>query len=377
LIVGLTWGFIGYADIDVQTVVMGDGEWKTTLDASAILEECTNCGRASSAMYPRMSIVIYTIAWLSLVGWIIFITAGGCGLAALPINCVMFAITTRVKKIDMNTYRECQKILVEYTQDIIERGSVINNTLSNNAWIPSAAKMREYKAYKADAQQMEQDYKQVESAFTLGGTSIFKIIFTIIAGVFCAFVSLLWTLHIFLWNIWLPPIFPFLNSLLDVLETQVFPVLAWALYGFLIYYLLICTLYGVVRIFSNIPFINFYPMKYRDTLLNGFLVNCGIMLLASITICQFATTTFSGYARFTALDSLFQTYIGNMRWIKYIFQWIHYVFFGFIFIGLFGAIFELIYKKWIAPLCRKEKSGAETYHERIMAKLGKWAKKKK
>jgi len=173
--------------------------------------------------------------------------------------------------------------------------------------------------------------------------------------------------------IWIPPIFPFLNSLLDVLETQVFPVLAWAVYLFFVYYLLLTVLYGVVRIFSNVPFINFYPMRYRDTLLNGFLVNCGIMLLASVTVCQFCAQAFSGYARYTAINSMFETYICNMIYIKYFFKYVYYVFFGFIFIGFFAAIFELLYQKFIAPRCIKEKSGAQTHHEAIMAKLGKWA----
>jgi len=220
---------------------------------------------------------------------------------------------------------------------------------------------------------LEDDYWQVEAAFTLGGTSIFKIIFTIIVGLFCGVVSIIWTVHIFLWMIWIPPIFPFLNSLLDVLDSQVFPVLAWFVYLFFVYYLLIATLYGVFKIGSKVPFLNFYPMKYRDTLLNGFLVNCGIMLLESVTICQFSVQAFSGYARYTSLEAMFQTYIGNMIYLKYFYLYVHYVFWCLIFFGVVISILELIYMKWIAPLCKKEKKDAKNHHEAIMNKLGKWA----
>lgn len=318
-------------------------------------------------MSPMMSIFIYITAWVSIVGWFIFIFAGGLGMFALPINCVMFAITTRVRRINMDDYKKCQKILVQYSGDVINQGSEINKVLTENAWIPSAKKMREYKLYKEDAKQLEDDFKKVESAFKVGGTSIFKIIFTVIAGIICGVISIIWVVHIFLWMIWIPSIYPFLNSLLDALEFYVFPAVAWAVYLFFVYYLLLCVLYGVIRIFANVPFVSFYPMKFRDTLLNGFLVNCGILLLASVTVCQFSAMAFSGYARYTAIDAMFSTYINNMRYIKYFFQYVYYVFFGFIFLGIFGAIFELIYQKWIYPLiCYRKDSESKNHHEAIM-----------
>ena len=80
-------------------------------------------------------------------------------------------------------YRKCQKLLVAYSADIINRGSEINEVISRNAWIPSARKQREYNLYKEDAQRLYDDFKMVENAFKVGGTSIFKIIFYIIAGI--------------------------------------------------------------------------------------------------------------------------------------------------------------------------------------------------
>lgn len=365
LVVGISYIWLGIAEINVVYTIQS--EFNSTLALTDSFENCIACARGQSAMYPQMSIFIYITAWVSIVGWVVFVFAGGLGLSALPINCVMFAITTRVRKIGMEDYKKCQKILVQYSGDIINQGSKINEVLQNNAWIPSAKKTREYRLYKEDAKQLEDDFQRVENGFKVGGTSIFKIIFTVLAGIICALISIIWLIHIFLWMIWIPPIFPFLNSLLDALEFYVFPVLAWAVYLFFVYYLLLCVLYGVIRIFANIPFINFYPMKYRDTLLNGFLVNCGVMLLASVTVCQFCAMAFSGYARYTAIDAMFATYINNMIYIKYFFQYVHYVFFAFIFIGFFAAIFELIYQKWIYPLlCYRKDSETKSHHDAIM-----------
>lgn len=95
---------------------------------------------------------------------------------------------------------------------------------------------------------------------------------------------------------------PFLNTMIKGLHF-VFPPLGVAAYAFFAFYLLIATIVGNITIWSKIPCITVYPLKYRDTMMNSFLVNTAVILLASITIAHFCANAFSSYAAYTTIDS--------------------------------------------------------------------------
>ena len=188
----------------------------------------------------------------------------------------------------------------------------------------------------------------------------------------------IWIIHIILDMLTDPPLYPFLNNFLDILN-QIFPLVSWGFYAFMAYYLLIVTFYGFYRVTSNIPFLNFYPMGIRSTMANGLLVNSGILLVGSIAICQFLTNAFSSYIRYSAIDSMFNTYIGNMIYLKYFFKYVHYVFFGFMFIGVIFAVLELIYRLFLKKLLYnliksiffKEEEVKEDFHVKLMEAMKK------
>ena len=52
-----------------------------------------------------------------------------------------------------------------------------------------------------------------------------------------------------------------------------------------------------------------HPMKVGATLMNSFLFNCALILMVSIAVTHFAAQSFAPYARDTAIDALFITYI--------------------------------------------------------------------
>jgi hypothetical protein len=80
------------------------------------------------------------------------------------------------------------------------------------------------------------------------------------------------------------------------------PPFAWGIYLFFIYFLLACVVIGNVRIFSRIPILNrIFPLVYKETMLNSFMINANLLLLASVAIIQFTTNAFRDYLNGSAI----------------------------------------------------------------------------
>jgi len=81
-------------------------------------------------------------------------------------------------------------------------------------------------------------------------------------------------------------------------------------------------------------------MKVGETLMNAFLFNTLLMLLASVTVVQFCTNAFNLYNRLTGIDSLFNVGVRNLMGIKYI--WYYYIY-ALLAFALIGIIYLLIW----------------------------------
>jgi len=382
IIIGVTYYWLGICEIPLITEV--ETQYKSSLTAANSAISCTyNCGSVSSTMSPRMSIILYFIAWISIAGWIVFVFAGACGFFSLPINCFTFAITRKIKLLNAHEYRQAQKIMVKETKRLMDIAITLDEDMKAYRWIPNAKNLRAYQIYKKDVTQLQDDFKLVERCAKDAGGSIFYIVGALIASVFTMLLTLTWIVHIFCWLVYPelsggPPLNPILNTFLTILE-GVTPLLSWSFYALFIYYVVIVTLWGVYRFSNNIPFINIYPLRYRDTLMNGLLINCGVMLVASVTIIQFSAEAFSGYARYTSIDALFNTYVNNMIYIKYFFEYVDVAFFAMILLGLFFSIMELVFWRFIARyipfLNGGRPKGVQSNHELLMALIDSAGKK--
>jgi len=120
------------------------------------------------------------------------------------------------------------------------------------------------------------------------------------------------------------------------------PPFAWGIYLFFVYFLLVCVVIGNVRVFSRIPILNhIFPLVYKDTMLNSFMINANLLLLSSLAIIQFTTTAFKDYLSGTAVYAFF-TFLNNMFIIGYFFQYVHYAVFVFVFIGIIIGIIDVV-----------------------------------
>lgn len=65
-------------------------------------------------------------------------------------------------------------------------------------------------------------------------------------------------------------------------------------------------------------------MKPNDTMQNSFLVNTVLVVLSSVAVVQFLSESFSLYVRLTAINSLFNVAVKNIRGLYYywlVMQW--------------------------------------------------------
>jgi len=191
---------------------------------------------------------------------------------------------------------------------------------------------------------LEEDFKRLEKAYNRGvGPRLLQVIWDytqLVLGLIGIVISLCWLIHIIIYVIPNPPIYPFLNNFFIVLDSA-FGLFGTIAYGIFSFYLLWCVIKGNFKFGLRVPFIfSIHPMKVGETLMNAFLFNTLLMLLASVTVVQFCTNAFNLYNRLTGIDSLFNVGVRNLMGIKYI--WYYYIY-ALLAFALLGIIYLLVW----------------------------------
>jgi LMBR1 domain-containing protein 1 len=340
-IVGITYAFLGEAQIPV-TYYTSD-TFRPTVNA-AIDDfralDCPNCQYKYDWIYVQMSFIVYFTGCLSIVGWLGFVVCAGCGMSSLPLGCLL-SFCKKPKRIGEDEYHQQQKLFAKRAEKLIEVGQKVDQLRKKGRAKPKA--IRAYREFKQAVTDMEDDWKFIKIAFEDGGGSIWPYVIYTFVGFVSTILTITWLVHIIIYLLPPFPLWPFLNIFFQWLDTTIFPLFGLALYGVFALYLLICAIFGNVQVASRLPLISVFPLKYKDTMLNSFIFNTGLLLLISITVVQFCTNAFSQYTRFTSIDAYFNTQIYYTKGLHYFFKYIHYVFFVFIFIGaVLTGIFSLI-----------------------------------
>eukprot|EP01006_Ploeotia_vitrea_P038710 TRINITY_DN66271_c6_g6_i1.p1 TRINITY_DN66271_c6_g6~~TRINITY_DN66271_c6_g6_i1.p1 ORF type:complete len:493 (-),score=25.84 TRINITY_DN66271_c6_g6_i1:528-2006(-) len=284
---------------------------------------CNGCTYDNNAKLEiSVSIFVYAVALLALVGWLLFIMFGSIGLAALPVD-LMRDWFFRPKPIKTAEYAEKKNEIGKRAHELREQGKVIEEEQRKQGNKISNKVKRAVNRFQKDVRQVEDAYQNLETAFKKGGVSPFISWGKLLLGVFGIFLSILWVLHVLLHNIL--DLTPFLNDVFIKLD-EGFALFGTIGYGVCTMYLLWCTVKGVLKVGLRLLIFEVHPMKPHDTLMNSFLFNCILILIASITVTQFSAASFRAYAANTAVDSMFQTYIMNLKGITYLFEYLPYIF---------------------------------------------------
>jgi len=180
---------------------------------------------------------------------------------------------------------------------------------------------------------LEDDLKRLKASY--GETGKGPLLLAIIWGYvqlplafLTAALSILWVLQIFLWMATFPPVSPFLNTMFVSLD-NVFGLFGTIVYAIFAMYLLFCVFKGTFKFGLRIPFIfAIHPMRPGETMMNSFMFNVMLLLLASVTVVGLCTTAFSLYATQTSISVIYNIGVTNLEGIKYVWRYYQWALIG-------------------------------------------------
>jgi len=337
------WIFIGYVEVPVTKLYAGFANF--TEGVSLDFEPPVDAYRIEGQHITyRISFVLYLISMLTFLGAFLLILFGGIGLAALPMDFIN-GWRKRPKPMSLQQYTTIKLIIGKRALALLSKGQQLKEKLNRIGGRPKARKdIRDLNKLRTNVFIIEHDYKRLDKTYNKGrGAKILKIVWEwtqLFLGIFGLVISVTWLIHIFVYLV--PPRKPisgFLNTLFNSLDNAfgLFGTCAYAIYSF---YLLWCVIKGNFKFGLRIPFFcQIHPMRIGETLMNAFLFNAFILLLASFAVVQFCVKAFSGYARFTGIAVIFNVGVSNLRYITYFWQ---YYYWAIILIAILAAIYLIL-----------------------------------
>eukprot|EP00732_Lithocolla_globosa_P003537 Lithocolla_globosa_v1_NODE_2878_length_1838_cov_4.805384.p1 type:complete len:511 gc:universal NODE_2878_length_1838_cov_4.805384:279-1811(+) len=368
IIIVIFYWFFGYAEIPLAVLsselTFPNPDDNYCFPASQVPgePETAPCRSITEFTRVRVSPVVYIIAIVNLLGWVVLIAFGGVGMIALPVDLILgyihrprpmkLAEYTREKSL-MSTRAS---LLLTEGQDIKERKENIQSLKNSNQKKDKKNVKRteqDLKKFKQSVLLMERDFFDLNEAYKNQGGNILIHWFKLFCGVLSTILTTLWLFHILLYNLPLAlgadkPVTPFLNSVFIACSKA--PLFGPLLYGLFAFYILICVIKGNVKLGFRFVFFTLYPMELHNTMMSSLLFNTGLILCGSLAVVQLCVVSFVEYARFTAIVEIFSVQINNLVGIKYVFTFYLFGLLGFI--ALTGIY--LIFKPYDRPIGKYE-----------------------
>ncbi|KAH6572508.1 hypothetical protein BASA62_003335 [Batrachochytrium salamandrivorans] len=237
-----------------------------------------------------VSIGVFIIAVITLVGWIIFAVFGGVGMAALPYD-MLSEFQNRPKPINSIEYGERKIKIGQQAQLLIEVCKTLNVELKEAARGNSFNKR--YRTIKNRERQFRKDvliidyhYRNLEESYRFQGG----------------------------------------NILLHYIK-----------------FFLAC-LSGMPNLACDWYLLHVHPLVVGETLMSSLVFNAGVILLCSLPLAQFCNVAFSDYAKYTSNQSIFGVSISTLKGISFGYDACVYVMLGFLVLTFFYNMYNP-YKK--------------------------------
>jgi len=327
---GISYAFLAEAAIPVRQYKcdnwLGADE---VLNAAAVGAKA--CVEASdSSINFKVGFQVYMVAFMCFIGWFFFVTFGGIGLSALPIDLIL-EFVDRPRPIDEVTFQQERREIGRISQELLSTAAALqerdSNLATESGWKARRAKARlsaDYNKWKKEVMFLEDDYDRNQISKHEKGESIAVSIVKLIMGILFAIMSLMWILHTILYVLvrqYAPFMPTFLNALFEAFEGPGLYPVGVALFGTFSLYLLLCVIKGCLKFGMRI-FICFaiHPMKMKATPLNSILFNVLMVLVSSPTVVQFTQEAFSDYARLTDADVIFAAQIKYLKFYSLFFE---------------------------------------------------------
>eukprot|EP00771_Trimastix_marina_P000039 gnl/Trimastix_PCT/1038.p1 GENE.gnl/Trimastix_PCT/1038~~gnl/Trimastix_PCT/1038.p1 ORF type:complete len:513 (+),score=177.59 gnl/Trimastix_PCT/1038:53-1540(+) len=313
------WYFLGKADINLMEYYADEPinrHTPLTCHSKAIQ------GLAVEMEIP-VSIAVYAIALLSFFGWFLFILYGGVGLTALPMDLIT-DFATRPRKLSSDQYLGLQQEVRKSAEELQEE--LLKFEQEHSGRERYSAKLRnQLRKLEGRAEEIENNFKKLN--FLRNPDQYNPLIpwLKLIVGIFGILISIAWLAHIIIFQV--AKVHPFLNAAFEACDNAL-PFLGVALYGVFVAYLLWATVKGNIKLGLNFLLLSIHPMKLNATLMNSFLFNTILIIFCVYALLQFCTSSFSVYARGTAVSALFDQQMRHLKFLKYFFNYFIYAFLG-------------------------------------------------
>lgn len=291
------------------------------------------CASNSAYLAIRVSPVLYLVSIIDLLGFLLLVVFGGIGFSALPFDLIL-DWKDRPKRIDRREYESQRSEVGRRSDQLLGIGQLI---IENRRRGATGRKERErYNRWRQAVILLDEDWASLKASYDINGFRVILSWAKLLGGVFSVILTLAWMLHILLYLIVPGNRILFLNGMLIALNNAwgMLGTIAYAIFAF---YLLLCTVKGVVkfgmRFFFLLPV---YPMNPNDTFMNAFMFNTILILISSLAATHFCTNAFADFANSTAVSQIFVLTIGSLRVLKY---WYTYSVFALIGVPIIAIIY--------------------------------------
>lgn len=315
LLLVVLWLTVGFADIPYTLYVVNPTDGYLPEDLPPAFTSFQ--AESSQTMQIQVSIYVYMVGLMSAIGWVLFFIFGGIGLAAFPYDFIENFID-RPKPITRAEYDAKLEAIGKECLRLVPIGKKLDEEGRSN---PGKKHSKKVAIFKRQVQDLEKAHEKLEIAYKDQGGSVLKAWLGLFIGILGVLLSLAWFLHVIIWNIF--KVNPFLNSLFIVLDNA-FSLLGTLAYGIFAFYLLWCVIKGNAKFGLNCIFFTVHPMKVNGTLMNSFLFNTLLILIASVSTVQFCAISFAEYASNTSVNQLFSTYVENLKGLNYVVKYLQY-----------------------------------------------------
>jgi len=337
---------IGKAEIPINSITCNYNDFIITpsnIDISKLNNITKICNISEDQFLEiQVSFIVYAIAILSFVSWIVFSFFGGIGLAAVPLD-FFYDFCTRPKSMIGTNLKKRKKILFRELEELKLLGNELTEMEQRGAnhrcFIFGERRRYDNKKHEYVARYAlaEEEFHIVNASIEskLKNNCVVLCYYCLIPfGVISSIFTVLWLIQFCCSYFYIKngrPGYPFLSYLLIFFQDESVSFLSFFIFALLCLYLLFCLIKGNFKFGVRILCCwSIHPMKKDKTFMNSFIFNVSLILLGSCAITQFCTDCLYDYVSFTDIDSMFNVMIKNLKFF-YIFYKYHifqYIFFG-------------------------------------------------
>uniref|UniRef100_A0A7S1PTF4 LMBR1-like conserved region-containing protein n=1 Tax=Neobodo designis TaxID=312471 RepID=A0A7S1PTF4_NEODS len=334
------WVTVGDAEIDYHLYRANGGVVQGFIEMCPWAPYQYQSGSAPATLTIKVSPFVYMCGLLSAFGWILFFLFGGIGLAALPMDLIS-DFKNRPKPITVQEYTLRKENIGRETQALMAEGRQLEEAEENGS--TGRKHKKKMLAFKAKVAALEDAYEKLTVSYEEGGGKVLPLYLGLLVGCIGTVMSIMWVLQILIHNIL--DASPLLSSMFIAMDSG-FTLFGTVAYGMFAFYLLWCVVKGCTKFGLNLLLFTVHPMKIGGTMMNSFLFNTMLILIASVSCVQFCAMSFRDYAANTAVDALYLTYVSRLKGINYVNEYMQYP---------MGAIAILAFL-WLAicPKCKRD-----------------------